>query len=458
MRFRPHSRSSDSENGLEASGVTRTQFLRRAAITTIGSRVVSTVVLLGVTPLLARELGVETYGVLVTLTSAATVLGIADFGIANGLISKIASVGWESPRTRELLSAARLVLILASLLTVVVAVMLTLILPWPRWLNAPSIEEAELRWATLFALLGAALSLTTNLGQKVDLARQRGHAVAMWSTLAVLSGPAGALAVAILSPSLPLVVAAAALLPPLVLAGQTTLAIRSLPGYLRPALRLATRGDAAESLRSGGPFLGIGIAIALSFQLDSLIVSGVLGAAAAAQFSVVIRLFGLVGTTIQTSLTQLWSAFAEALSAGDVSWVKRMLVRTTVGAGGGVLIASTGLVYTGNWFIGIWLGSAFKPSTSLLVAAAAWTTYSAAIHPMVMFLNGAGLQRALLVAAVPMAVVNVGLSLYLTHRVGVAGPLIGSLLAHVLCAAGPMILLSSRKLRLEELASNRLKV
>lgn len=406
--------------------------------------------LLVLTPLLIRELGTEKYGVLVTLTSTAAVIAMFDFGIANGLISKIASIGWQSPRTRSVLSAASVLLILASAIGALASVVLTSVLPWPRWLNASSVGEVELRWAVLFSLLGAALALTVSLGQKVDLARQRGHAVALWSTAAAISGPVGALVIARLGYGLPAVVAAAALVPQLVLACQTAQILGSLPRELRPGIEFATRAELIESLRTGAAFMGLSVVILVSFQVDTLIVSSILGASAAAHFSVVVRLFDVVKTTMQSSLSQLWSAFAEALSRGDLQWVRRTLLRASVFGGAVALGASAALVVLAPWFIDLWLGAEFHPPMGVLLGAAMWTTYSIAIHPITMFLNGAQLQRAELLAAIPMAVLNVALSIALTREIGSPGPLLGSLIAHVACAGIPLGLLTLGWLRKRE--------
>jgi hypothetical protein len=119
----------------------------------------------------------------------------------------------------------------------VLAVVLASMLPWPGWLNAASVDSEDLRLSTLLALLGVAFSLTSGLGQKIDLARQRGHAVAAWQAAASIAGPAGGVVVAAVNPSLPLVVGTCSLLPPAVLGLQTVLVVRSLPRALRPHQR-----------------------------------------------------------------------------------------------------------------------------------------------------------------------------------------------------------------------------
>jgi O-antigen/teichoic acid export membrane protein len=197
-------------------------------------------------------------------------------------------------------------------------------------------------------------------------------------------------------------------------------------------------------------FLGLAVVMAVSFQVDTLIVSSFLGAATAAQFSVTLRLFGLVPAFVQSSLSQLWPAFAEALNRGDLPWIERTIARSTILAGGVSAASALVLVLAGKPLIGMWLGPDFEPDTDLLVAAALWTSYLAAVHPLTMFLNGAQMQAAELAAAIPMAFVNVALSVLLTMQMGSPGPLIGSLAAHIMCAGIPLTVVARRKLRAQE--------
>ena len=68
---------------------------RRIAITTIASamaKVASIIANLVTVPLILNYLGAEQYGVWITITSVFLILGVADFGIGNGLLNMIATV------------------------------------------------------------------------------------------------------------------------------------------------------------------------------------------------------------------------------------------------------------------------------------------------------------------------------------------------------------------------------
>jgi O-antigen/teichoic acid export membrane protein len=421
--------------------------------TTIVSKGVNVFALLLLTPILVRQLGSQGFGVLGTLTASALVLGsTADLGISSGLVSKLAATPWESTRTRELLSAALRLALSASAAAVVIAALVSWLLPWPDWLNAGEFGDHELRVATFLAFLGVALTVGTSLGQRIELAQQRGHAVAVWAAVAGLSGPIAAICTGALTSSLPAVIAAYSLPAAFVYAAQTIVSIRSLPAGLRPHPRQAIRADIVDLLREGAPFFGLALAVAVSYQIDTLIVSSILGAAIAGQFNIVARLFGVVGGLAQSSLMQLWAAFSEALHGGDIVWIKRMLIRTTIIAGLVGSFASGVLVLVGGPLIEWWAGPDFRPPLGLLVAAALWTAYSSAGQPLQMFLNGARMQGTQLRAAVPFVIVNVVVSIALTKEIGSPGPVIGSLVANIFCWGLPLGVIVYRRIKaLEQL-------
>jgi len=135
----------------------------------------------------------------------------------------------------------------------------------------------------------------------------------------------------------------------------------------------------------------------------------------------------------------LWAAFAEALSRGDVAWVRQTVWRS-VGVGlAGSAVACAALVVVANPVIDAWVGPAYRAPVGLLVAMAAWTVLQSAQMPMSMLLNGAGVVTFQAVAAIVMAVTNLGLSIVLTRAWGISGPVWGSVIAHTLCAAIPVL-------------------
>ena len=101
---------------------------------------------------------------------------------------------------------------------------------------------------------------------------------------------------------------------------------------------------------------------------------------------------------------------------------------------------------SGQTLIRWWVGDELVPPVSLLVAFALWTVYSLALTQCSYLLNAAAVVGPQIVMAVAMAVVNIPLSIVLTHELGIVGPLYGSLIAHVVCAGVPTVVLVRRVL------------
>jgi hypothetical protein len=75
---------------------------------------------------------------------------------------------------------------------------------------------------------------------------------------------------------------------------------------------------------------------------------------------------------------------------------------------------------------------------------AAWTVYAAAMSQASVLLNAIGVVKPQAVMALAMLAVNLPVSIWLTAMVGLPGPVLGSLFAHVVCAGVPTILLVRR--------------
>jgi O-antigen/teichoic acid export membrane protein len=427
-----------------ARGAARERALLRSALAAIASRGGTTLATLLLTPALVQALGIDGYGVLMTLTLTNMLLLLGDFGISNGLVSKL-SLNKAGPEgARAIISSSYAIVASASALGLVVAGVLAVVLPWNSWTGADGVSALDIHVAAFIAFAGAALQLTTNLGQKIELARQRAHAASFWLGVANIGGPAVATIAATATHDIRWSVAGMALTPPLVFWVQSRRVIRSLPEDMRPRRADVSRALVKTLLSSGAQFTGIALLAAIAFQLDTLIVSSVLGSKAAATYSVTVRVFGLVSTTINVAVIQLWSAFADATKHGDIDWARRTLVRSTTFCAGGAAVLSTVLFLVGKPVVRLWLGDDLVPSTALLAAAAVWTVVSAASAPLAFFLNGNEKFRAQLVAGVPMAICNIGVSLWLVQSIGTSGVLWASSIAAVVFVWFPLGLVASR--------------
>jgi peptidoglycan/LPS O-acetylase OafA/YrhL/O-antigen/teichoic acid export membrane protein len=435
---------------VDLRGLQRNRALIRSGLTAAVTRGGTTIATLLSVPLLAHLLGVKSYGVLVTLTATSMLLSVGDFGIANGLVSKLSGNKGGDKRARELLSSAYALTISASIAGTVVATIAAFALPWPTWTKGSGLPDSEIRVAALIALLGVAFQLTTNIGQKIELAHQRTHAASLWLGSAFITAPLVAALAAAVTDDLRLTIAGLSFTPPLILLVESALVIRALPATQRPTADDVNRATVRELLRTGAEFTGIAVIAMIAFQLATLVVSNYLGPAEAARYNIAIRVFGLVSATIHVAMTQLWSAFADATKHDDIRWARNALIKSTYLCASLSLVFSVALVFVTSPIVERLLGHAFVPSQSLLVSAAIWTIVSGAASPLSFFLNGNEMQRTLLWAGIPMVVATLPTSIWLVQVMGSGGPLVASSICWTAFVAIPCGWISLNLLRRQE--------
>ena len=196
---------------------------------------------------------------------------------------------------------------------------------------------------------------------------------------------------------------------------------------------------ARSLLRVGLLFLVLQLAVAVAFTSNSIIIAAMIGPSAVADYAVVSKLFMIPTLLVGFALGPLWPAYREALSRGDVQWVRRTFrrsIRLSLSVAG---LVSAALVVLGLPVIAVWVGtSSVQPSFGLVLAIGIWTTLSAVGTAVAMLLNGAQVMRFQVVTAVLMATANILLSIALTSRIGVAGVVWGSVIAYSVFALVPV--------------------
>jgi O-antigen/teichoic acid export membrane protein len=275
-------------------------------------------------PLTIHYLGPERFGIWMTLSSLTSVLRIADVGIASGLISRI-SAACSVDESRELLSSA-----LAAIAALVGALTLLvlgafLFLPWGQLVGATSaLGQSEARWAFLAMAVVILIDLVAGTTRSVNHGLQRGYLNSIWRSLGTLAG-LGLLVVGtrlgVGLPALLLLYSGTPLLGEFMNSRQI---FREFP----PSVRLVTWHCVRSIAGTGVWFFVMQLAIAAREVIPRFAISQTLGAQAVTPYAIVESLFayGLLATSL--IVQPLWPAYSEALSKGELSWVRRTLRRT----------------------------------------------------------------------------------------------------------------------------------
>jgi O-antigen/teichoic acid export membrane protein len=413
-----------------------------------GVRVVTMVLTLLTVFVSVRSLGDTAFGVVATLGTVIGLAGFTDMGLGLGLMTRLAlSLGEDNQAAmKPLVSSALASLSALGALVAVIGSASIFVLPWDVLLGSPALPKAAINASVVIFAITVGLAIPASIGQRVLLGTQRGAVANTWSLAASIAQFVTVLAVAWRGAPVWAFVAATISTPVLVACVQSVW-ILNRASHLRPERSHVSRDVVRHLLQVGGLFFALNFAVAVAYQSDTLITSAVLGASSAAVFAVGLRMFGAVSGLFATSLQQFWPALAEALARGDLEWTRRRfghvltISTASLGAMAGLLVA------IGQPLARIWVGESLVPPLGLLVAFAAWTVYAHAMGQCSTLLNAGGVVAPQVAMATAMACVNVPLSILLTKQIGLAGPLVGSLLSHMLCNGAPTVLLVRGVLR-----------
>ncbi|MBI4876072.1 MAG: oligosaccharide flippase family protein [Acidobacteria bacterium] len=383
-------------------------------------------------PLALHHLGEERYGLWVTAASTLTMFRFADLGLSEGLITKLADCygNDDEEGAREYVSSAFLTL---TLLAIVLALAFLVVHPhvdWGALFNVRS-ELARQEACSTVLVLVACFLLTLPLGlvARIQMAHQETHLAALWEALGSLAGLAGILLAIRAKAGLPALVACAAGGVPLAMFFNGVWSFGIRRPELAPRLRWVKAGRVKQSAALGALFSVIQLSAAVSFQADNLVIAWLIGADRVPHYAVPMKLFLLIPAFLGTAIMPLWPAFGEAIARSEWNWVRSALLRYlswawTLSAG-----CSFALLLVGAPLTAWWTGGAIRPSALLLLGLGLWTMLCSVNGPLAMLLNAAGVVGFQVRCALLMALANVAVSIGLTMKIGLPGPVFGSAIA-----------------------------
>lgn len=387
-------------------------------------------------------LGADRYGVWMTLAATGGLLGLGDLGLGYGVMNTVAAAYGRNDQEEagRIVSNAFWLLCAVALGTSVAFAVCFPWIPWARVLAAPAGQATqEVAPAVMAFSACVILGLPVTLVQHVQAAYQESYRASLWQGVGTLASVGMVLVGTRLRAPLWLLVLTSSGAPAFAnLCNGIELVYRRKP-WLRPRLSDVAVVRGLRLLRTGSLFLIIQISALLAYQSDSLILAWRIGPRAVVEYGLAASLFMAIPSLMGMALMPLWPAYREAHIRGDVAWTRTALWKSTlVSAAGGMLLCVV-LWSVATPLIALWTRSAVTPGSVLLTSFAIWAWLNCVGGPLAVFVNGAGGVAFLAPFAVLMAVVNVGLSWYLTGRIGPAGVVVGSLLAQVLLGLPPPI-------------------
>ena len=425
---------------------------RRAALTTLTSvmaKAVSVCVSLITVRLTIHYLGVERYGLWMTITSVVSLLWFADLGMGNGLLNAIAEAHGkdDTESVRKYVSSAFFVLIGIAAVLLLLFTLAYPFVPWYRVFNVSTPLAMGEAGPALFVFLAYFLcNMPLDVVQRVQTGHQEGFAGNIWGVVGSLTGLTGLLLSLHFKGGLPWLILGLLGGQVFGVAGNWVYEFGFTRPNLSPSWAFCDSAMARRILNTGILFFILSVCNALNVPLDNIVITQVLGPAAVTQYSVPMRFFQLVTSLAAMFVIPLWPAYGEALARFDVKWVKSTLYHTL---GYSILILSPvalTLAVLGKFIIHIWVGAAVQPTYTLLFGMALWTILTTLNIAIWIFLSGINELKFQALVSVLAALGSLGLRIVLARTFGIVGVIWASTLA-LLISDTVLILYVPRLLR-----------
>ena len=374
-------------------------------------------------PLTIKYLGTERFGMWMTISSLISVIGFADLGLGNGLVSSIAFRHGKEDEggIARLVSSAFFALLLVGACIFLVMCATYFVVPWPRLYSVTSeLATHEATPATFVFVACFCANLPLTVSQKVQMALQEYWLANFWLATGNILGLVGVILAIQIKGGLPLLTLAMYGAPVVatLLGGVVEF------GHRRPALRPRWSHVSLQILpglfRTGMTFFLLQILTMLGLGTDNLVIATIANASAVAPYAVMARYAQLL-LVVNVFLQPLWPAFGEALGRGDYVWAKHALGRASTWTFliGGSIALITALF--GKTLVHIWIGNTVEPPTALVygIALMIWVLCYGGV--VATFMNNEGLVQRQVTIYFVTVVVSLTLKVFLMHRWGISG-------------------------------------
>ncbi|MGD0548783.1 MAG: lipopolysaccharide biosynthesis protein [Terracidiphilus sp.] len=393
-------------------------------------------------PLTVRYLGPERYGAWMSLSALMAFLRFSDLGLGNGLVGAISQAEGRGDRlyAQRAISSVMVCLCISGAFLLVAFPVSTLFIHWDYVLGLASLKDrGEIQAAILIFVAAYAIGIPVNMVQQVQRSIQQGYISNLWMTAGSLISLVGVYFAATHHARIPwlvVIISGVPLMP--ALANGFVLYFVQRPD-LRPSLKNFDRDVAKGLLHKGVLFLGLGIAAALAFDSQNIVIAHILGPAAVGVYAVVQRLYSTIPILVGYITMPLWPAFGEALGRQEWPWIARAL-RRGITANAVIASAFAIVLFLFNGPILLhWTHGAISAPKWLIAGFSVWAVTSAISSPICMLLNAAHVLWFQLVTSVIFGLMTITTTILFLPSMGLAAAVWSMVCVYLCTQLGPYL-------------------
>lgn len=368
------------------------------------------------------------YGIWITVFNFLSMIQIFDIGIGNGLRNKLAEAIAinDIEGAKEYVSTSYVVMAALSLLLILLFLVPWHFIEWVRVFNTGIDIQVELKYLIGVCFVLTVIQFFLNLINSILTAY---HKPAYPSFVFAISNSVILLIFVIFKPKINeslLTIGTIYVITPIISFLIFSLWIFNTKyREIKPSVLFYNKTKVKDLFSLGGSFFIIQFAGLIIFQTDALIISHTLSPKEVTPYSIVYKYFSIAIMLTTIILTPLWSAYTEAYSKKDYSWVKDIIRKQLKGLIAIIAIIIIMLIFS-KILIGIWIKQDLELSWVLLVGTALFSIISVWNNIFAIFLNGISKTRVQIITSIVALLINIPLSIYLAKIFGGGGVILAT--------------------------------
>lgn len=395
-------------------------------------------------------LGVERFGMWMTIASLINVLSFADLGVSNSLINLVSEASGQKNirKMRLVITNGYYSMLLISIILAIIFWIIYPFISWENFLNVReklSIEESGPSIGIYVSLF--LISMPLSIVSRVQIALQKSWIFNIWSFIGQIATLLGLYYVVKFKGGVPYLVLSLAGIPLIFLLFNYMKFFYVDRKDISPIIACFKIPMVKKIMHIGALFLIMQAMTIIGSASDSIIIAQMLGAKAVSSFAISQKLTTILGLSA-LFIAPMWPIFIEALASGDKLWAKKAFSR--------LLILSTmmgmlsGLVFYiyGNSIIEAWSGPDMIPSSSLSLGFSIFAVLMSIGGAVAVFVNNNMFLKTAVVFLSISSVISIAFKIFFIHYLqDASGAIWGSIFGYTIFYIIPVILLSYLKIR-----------
>lgn len=391
-------------------------------------------------PVLISYLNTEQYGIWLTLLSILSWISFTDIGLGNGLRNRLTEA-YSQKKYKDAKEYIVTTYAFLSIIILIIYIVLMLIisrLNWQQIFNTKVVPNTELIQLSMIVVTFFLSNFVLSLYNQLYYAVQKSSATGLGQVFINLFYLIALLILKYFTRSNLIFVSISYGLSLLVPSIFLTYIFFKAYKILKPSIKDIRFNKAKDLLNLGVKFFIIQIAAVVYFGTNNFIITQIKGPAEVGVYDTAFKLFNTVTIVFGILLAPLWSAFTEAYSKGDISWIRKIIKKLNYLLIPEAIILVLIVVFS-KFILRLWIGNRLNIPVELIILNAIYVLIASWSNIYTYLMNGINQLDIQMYICIFVCIINIPLCFYFGKTLNMSST--GVMIAQIITAIPGAIIL-----------------